>query len=63
MIKKKAARHRCNDNRANGAIAQSDGKTPMHSIPAAWTSAQCRAIEIGMGGGWLLLAILAVVAW
>ena len=63
MIKKKAAPRSCNYGGANGATAHSRGKTPTNSIPAAWTPAQCRAIEIGMGGGWLLLALLAVVAW
>ena len=62
MTDKKAARHSCNYNRANGATAQRRGKTPTNSIAGAWTPAQCRAIEIGMGGGFVLLAILAVVA-
>ena len=62
MMEMKTARHRCNDNRAHGATAQCRGKAPRDSIAGAWTSAQCRAIEIGLGGGWLLLAVLAVVA-
>ena len=62
MMEMKTARHRGNDNRANGATAQCRGEAPMDSIAGAWTPAQRRAIEIGMGGGWLLLAVLAVVA-
>ena len=62
MMEMKTARHRCNDNRAHGATAQCRGEAPRDSIAGAWTTTQCRAIEIGLGGGWLLLAVLAVVA-
>ena len=62
MARNEAAPRSGNYGGAIGATAQRGGKTPMNSIPATWTRAQCRAIEIGMEGGFVLLAILAVVA-
>ena len=32
-----------------------------HILADEWTPEKCRAIEIAMGGGWLLMALLAVV--
>lgn len=37
------------------------GPADMHILPQGWSSAQCRAIEIGLGGGFLVLAALEVV--
>ena len=45
----------------DGAKCSGSGK-PADSISAIWTRAQCRAIEIGVGGGFIALAILAVIA-
>ena len=55
--KTKAARHRCNDNRAN---VHSPEDTAIIS-DIAWTRAKCRAIEFSVGGGFLLLAIMEVI--
>lgn len=63
MSTKKETPRSGNCDGVNGATAQSRGETPTSSLSDGWTRAQCRAIEIGMGGGWLLLALLAVVAW
>ena len=37
------------------------GPADTHILQQAWSSAQCRAIEIGLGGGFLVLAALEVV--
>lgn len=39
----------------------SSGRTGTSILQQAWSSAQCRAIEIGLGGGFLVLAALEVV--
>ena len=56
MREKKAVRGSCNYPRTKLS-------TPADSqmISNAWTRAQCHAIEISLGGGFLLLAILAVM--
>lgn len=56
MADKKATRRGCHHDRA---------KRPRHEdneiVAAGWTRAQCRAIEIGLGGGFLLMAALEAV--
>lgn len=37
------------------------GPADTHILQQAWSNAQCRAIEIGLGGGFLVLAALEVV--
>ena len=61
MAMEKATRRSRNYNRVNGANAQRNGKTPNASLADGWTRAQCRAIEIGVGGGFVLLAALEVM--
>ena len=40
------------------------GPADTHILQQAWSSAQCRAIEIGLGGGFLILAVLeAMFGW
>lgn len=37
------------------------GQADAHIVQQSWTQAQCRAIEIGLGGGFLVLAALEVL--
>ena len=39
----------------------SSGRTDTQIVQQAWSNAQCRAIEIGLGGGFLVLGALEVV--
>lgn len=39
----------------------SSGRTGTSILQQTWNGAQCRAIEIGLGGGFLVLAALEVV--
>ena len=61
MATKKMTPRSGNYSGANGAIALRNGKTPKASLADGWTRAQCRAIEIGIGGGFVLLAALEVM--
>lgn len=56
--KSKAARRCCNSERAKGVHTQRDADS---IAKRAWTRAECRAMEIALGGGFLALAILEVV--
>ena len=55
---KRATPRRCNYNGAEMLVLWSSD----HILPNEWTPEKCRAIEIAMGGGWLLMAVLAVIA-
>lgn len=59
--KSKAARRSGNCERARVSTSQRDA----HSIAnRAWTRAECRAMEIALGGGFLALAVLeAIFGW
>ena len=59
--KSKAARRSGNCERARVSTSQRDA----HSIAnRAWTRAECRAMEIALGGGFLALAALeAIFRW
>ena len=61
MAMEKATPRSCNYNGVNGATAHSCGETLSQSLADGWTRAQCRAIEIGIGGGFVLLAALEVM--
>ena len=37
------------------------GQADAHIVQQSWTQAQCRAIEIGLGGGFLALTVLEVL--
>ena len=56
MGRNEAARGCCSNRRARTSTS-----VDTQMIPNAWTRAQCRAIEISLGGGFLLLAILEVM--
>ena len=56
MTRNKAARNSCRCSRAKLSTAADN-----EIVQQAWTHAQCRAIEIGLGGGFLVLAILEVM--
>jgi len=58
MATEKKTRHSCNYTAPRLPIAMSS--KPI--VPEAWTDGKCRAIELAMGGGWLLMALVAVVA-
>ena len=56
--KSKAARRSGNCERARVSTSQRDA----HSIAnRAWTRAECRAMEIALGGGFAVLAVLEVI--
>ena len=56
----KVARSRCSSSRAE-LSTPADNQIVQQQ---AWTRIQCRAIEISLGGGFLLLAILeAMFRW
>ena len=55
---KRETPHSCNYNGVSKLVLWSSDQI----IPNEWTPEKCRAIEVAMGGGWLLMAILAVVA-
>lgn len=59
--KSKAARRSCSCERARVSTSHRDA----HSIAnRAWTRAECRAMEIALGGGFLALAALeAIFGW
>ena len=61
MATKKMTPRSGNYSGANGATAHSCGETLSQSLADGWTRAQCRAIEIGIGGGFVLLAALEVM--
>lgn len=57
MTNKEAARNVCQRHRAN---VHSTEDTPI--IPErAWTRAECRAMELALGGGFLVLAVLEMI--
>ena len=55
MNRNKAARDCGNSHRAIMSAADNE------IVSKNWTRAQCRAIEIALGGGFLILAILQVM--
>lgn len=54
--KKESARSRCSSSRAKGVHLHRDTDI----VANGWTRAQCRAMAVAMGGGWLVLAALEV---
>lgn len=58
MAEKGSARHSCHYDRANGVHSHEDTAI----IPdRPWTKAECRAMEIALGGGFMVLAVLEVI--
>ena len=55
---KRATPRRCNYNGVSKLVLWSSND---QSIPGVWTPEKCRAVEIGLGGGFALMAVLAAV--
>ena len=56
MASKEATRHSGNCERVRVSTTRD-----IQIVSNGWTEAQTRAIEIGVGGGFLLMAVLAVM--
>jgi len=59
MREKKAVRGSCNYPRTK--VSSSGRNRDTEIVQQAWTRTQCRAIEIALGGGFLVLLILEVM--
>ena len=60
MKEKKQARCRCSSTRAKVSRENEDAVI----VSPAWTRAQCRAMELALGGGFIALAVLeAMFGW